>query len=180
MRPTLSGRARAELAADLAVQYTDGKRIRQLAAATGRPYGTVRALVLEGGATLRGPGGPGPGMRPAPGAAERGGQAGRLREAGGTWREIAEQLGYTSPGAAHWAATRYYTPPAGGTVAPPVSDDVAGTCTACHGTGLADGLPCPCPVGIRMSNPGLRAEYERAIADSAGDGCVRTSPGSER
>jgi hypothetical protein len=154
----LLGQARADLAADLAAQYTDGKRIRQLVAATGRPYGTVRALVLEGGATLRRRGGPSPGMPPRPGAPEKGMRAGRLREAGHTWPQIAEQLGYTSAGMACWAARRYYTPLAGETVAPHVSCDVAGTCTACHGTGLAGGVPCTCPVGIRMSNPRPRAE----------------------
>ncbi len=61
--PTLSkgaritGTVRSRLAADLKKKYEQGSSIRALAAETGRSYGFVHRLLVDGGVTLRGRGG---------------------------------------------------------------------------------------------------------------------------
>ncbi len=52
------GPVRAELLAELRNAYEAGASIRTLAAATGRSYGAVHAMLVESGASLRGRGGP--------------------------------------------------------------------------------------------------------------------------
>ncbi|MFJ2882390.1 helix-turn-helix domain-containing protein [Streptomyces sp. NPDC093108] len=56
-RPRLRGGQRTRLAKRAAALYDAGASIRSLAEDEGLSYGTARALVQEGGGTLRGRGG---------------------------------------------------------------------------------------------------------------------------
>ena len=53
----VTGEAREELTQDLVGRYGAGESIRELAASTGRSYGFVHRILVEGGVTLRGRGG---------------------------------------------------------------------------------------------------------------------------
>jgi hypothetical protein len=56
-RRRIKGKERAQLAGDLRKTYDDGATIRALAEDRSMSYGTVRKLLLEAGAELRGRGG---------------------------------------------------------------------------------------------------------------------------
>lgn len=53
----ITGSVREKLTADLQRQYEKGASIRALAQQTGRSYGFVHRLLVDGGVTLRGRGG---------------------------------------------------------------------------------------------------------------------------
>src|SRR5262249_40830923 len=55
--PVTDPKVRKQEAAALAERYARGETIRELAAATGRPYGTVRRLLREARVEFRAPGG---------------------------------------------------------------------------------------------------------------------------
>lgn len=54
----ITGQDRAELAAEICRRYQNGESIRTLAAQTGRSYGFVHGLLVDGHVPLRGRGGP--------------------------------------------------------------------------------------------------------------------------
>jgi hypothetical protein len=54
----ISGPDRAALAEEVCRRYQDGESIRTLAARTGRSYGFVHGLLVDGHVPLRGRGGP--------------------------------------------------------------------------------------------------------------------------
>ncbi|WPR52788.1 helix-turn-helix domain-containing protein [Streptomyces sp. S399] len=56
-RPRLRGEERTRVAAAVGAEYAAGAGIRAIAEARDLSYGTARALILESGARLRGPGG---------------------------------------------------------------------------------------------------------------------------
>lgn len=53
-----SKQTREQLLYELRYAYEGGASIRNLAASTGRSYGSVHSLLLESGTTMRGRGGP--------------------------------------------------------------------------------------------------------------------------
>jgi len=53
-----SKKTRDQLLHELRSAYERGASIRNLAAATGRSYGSIHGMLLESGTTLRGRGGP--------------------------------------------------------------------------------------------------------------------------
>jgi hypothetical protein len=53
MRLITGSAERIAAAADIARRYNDGASLRDIVAQTGRSYGVVRALVVEGGAVIR-------------------------------------------------------------------------------------------------------------------------------
>ncbi len=53
----ITGTARIKLASDLRKKYEKGQSIRALAESTGRSYGFVHRLLVDGGVELRGRGG---------------------------------------------------------------------------------------------------------------------------
>ena len=53
----ITGPERAELAAEVCQKYERGESIRALAAETGRSYGFVHGLLVDGNVPLRGRGG---------------------------------------------------------------------------------------------------------------------------
>lgn len=61
----VSGDARDELGHELAESYYEGRSIRELADAYGRPYAFVRRVLVEAGVTLRPPGDPTRRLTPA-------------------------------------------------------------------------------------------------------------------
>lgn len=54
----ITGADRAALADEICRRYRDGESIRTLAAQTGRSYGFVHGLLVDGHVPLRGRGGP--------------------------------------------------------------------------------------------------------------------------
>ncbi len=54
----ITGQDRAALATEICRRYQDGESIRALAARTGRSYGFVHGLLVDGHVALRGRGGP--------------------------------------------------------------------------------------------------------------------------
>ena len=59
----LSGGDRAQLAAEVCQKYQNGESIRALAAETGKSYGFVHGLLVDGHVPLRGRGGATRGVR---------------------------------------------------------------------------------------------------------------------
>lgn len=57
MRTRLTGEERVSVRDELADFYRTGSTIMELCRRTGRPYETVRTLLLEAGVQLRAPGG---------------------------------------------------------------------------------------------------------------------------
>ena len=53
----ITGSERAELTAEVCKRYQGGESIRSLAAETGRSYGFVHGLLIDGNVALRGRGG---------------------------------------------------------------------------------------------------------------------------
>ena len=61
----ITGSAREDLTTEVRKQYENGASIRQLAQETGRSYGFIHRLLVEGDVTLRGRGGPTRGAKKA-------------------------------------------------------------------------------------------------------------------